>query len=257
MAHPCLTWLSISIHLRHLCVIYRRFRTLFSSGWLWHCLILESEHAVSTQSEREVWKKTEIGDFVILNSWTLSNFAIDLNPTSRTTASYSPHSMQAAMPDTIDSNLNGVVLEPLVIILPPEDTAFFSEAKTTSKKGKQSKRGKSESAATEIRLCVANCRHGGICTSVQCHLCQTWAHYDCVGENEADIVGTWACRTWRALPTTVTGVLRIVTTLQTTITDLCTLVGQQQQEIRGLRYVVVAESGRQLADLVTMVAEQR
>ena len=92
---------------------------------------------------------------------------------------------------------------------------------------------------------------------VQCHLCQTGAHYDCVGENEADIVGIWACRTCRALPTTVTGVLRIVTTLQTTITDLCTLVGQQKQEIRGLRDVVVAESGRQLADLVTMVAEQR
>ena len=118
------------------------------------------------------------------------------------------------------------MLEPLVVILSPEDTACSPEATTTTRKSYKSKRGKSESAAAEIRLCVANCRHGGRCTTalVQCHLCQTWAHYDCVGENEHDIVGIRACRTCRSLPTTVTGVLTIVTTLQATITELCTLV---------------------------------
>ena len=83
--HHTTTWIAWS-------AICLRFRTLFSSGWLGHCLMLESEHAVSTQTEREVWEKREIGDLVDRFSWTLPDFTIDLNPSSRTTATYSPHS---------------------------------------------------------------------------------------------------------------------------------------------------------------------
>ena len=38
---------------------------------------------------------------------------------------------------------------------------------------------------------------------VQCHICQTWAHYTCIDEHQDDIIGIWCCNGCRSLPKTV------------------------------------------------------
>ena len=35
---------------------------------------------------------------------------------------------------------------------------------------------------------------------VQCHICQTWAHYTCIDEHKYDILGIWCCKGSRPLP---------------------------------------------------------
>ena len=34
---------------------------------------------------------------------------------------------------------------------------------------------------------------------VQCHICQIWAHYQCIDEEQADIIGIWCCNNCRKL----------------------------------------------------------
>ena len=38
---------------------------------------------------------------------------------------------------------------------------------------------------------------------VQCHICQTWAHYTCIDEHKDDIIGIWCCNGCGSLPKTV------------------------------------------------------
>ena len=35
---------------------------------------------------------------------------------------------------------------------------------------------------------------------IQCHVCQVWTHYECIDEDEADIVGIWTCNQCRKMP---------------------------------------------------------
>ena len=35
---------------------------------------------------------------------------------------------------------------------------------------------------------------------VQCHVCQIWAHYQCIAEEKSDIIGIWCCNNCRKLP---------------------------------------------------------
>ena len=77
---------------------------------------------------------------------------------------------------------------------------------------------------------------------VQCHLCQSWVHPECVGEDDKDIVGIWSCTSCRMLPTLVERLLEktsllesLVVTLERSNQQLVSLMGEQSQEIRGLR----------------------
>ena len=77
---------------------------------------------------------------------------------------------------------------------------------------------------------------------VQCHLCQSWLHPECVGEDDKDIVGIWSCTSCRMLPTLVERLLEktsllesLVVTLERSNQQLVSLMGEQSQEIRGLR----------------------
>ena len=68
-------------------------------------------------------------------------------------------------------------------------------------KGK--KRGKDKGTPiSQPALCVKNCKHKSKQHSfdmVQCHLCQTWCHYDCMGVDPNDIIGLWCCLNCRQL----------------------------------------------------------
>ena len=49
---------------------------------------------------------------------------------------------------------------------------------------------------------------------LQCHLCQTWAHYKCIDEHQKDITGIWCCNSCRVLPNTVALLCEKVSDLQ-------------------------------------------
>ena len=46
--------------------------------------------------------------------------------------------------------------------------------------------------------CTMHHKHNG--DMVQCHICQTWAHYQCINEEKSDIIGIWCCNNSRKLP---------------------------------------------------------
>ena len=77
---------------------------------------------------------------------------------------------------------------------------------------------------------------------VQCHACQTWAHYECVDEGEDDIVGIWTCNTCRKMPTMVVQLIDMVTKLRDSMSEMrnanAQLVGiltEHQSELHRLR----------------------
>ena len=56
------------------------------------------------------------------------------------------------------------------------------------------------------KVCVPNCFYDGNnikVTIVQCHICKSWIHPECVGQTDSDIVGIWTCPTCRTLPVLV------------------------------------------------------
>ena len=94
------------------------------------------------------------------------------------------------------------------------------------------------------KYCVKTCIHNGKDNHqmVQCHLCQSWVHPECVGEDDKDIVGIWSCTSCRMLPTLAERLLEktsllesLVVTLERSNQQLVSLMGEQSQEIRGLR----------------------
>ena len=64
----------------------------------------------------------------------------------------------------------------------------------TTKKRRKGSKGKNDD---NWRYCVQNCLHSGKSPNelIQCHLCQSWIHPECVGEDGKDIVGIWTCTT--------------------------------------------------------------
>ena len=77
---------------------------------------------------------------------------------------------------------------------------------------------------------------------VQCHLCQTWIHPECDGQNDSDIVGIWSCPTRRTLPVPVQQLLDRSSVLQSMLVrleesnrHLVALVGEQRKEMSELR----------------------
>ena len=47
----------------------------------------------------------------------------------------------------------------------------------------------------QTSFCVPQCKHKGRKTDsmMQCHLCQLWVHYECIGEERDEAVGLWSC----------------------------------------------------------------
>ena len=91
-----------------------------------------------------------------------------------------------------------------------------------------------------MKTCIHNSKDNH--QMVQCHLCQSWVHPKCVGEDDTDIVGIWSCTSCRMLPTLVERLLEktsllesLVVTLERSNQQFVSLMGEQNQEIRGLR----------------------
>ena len=49
---------------------------------------------------------------------------------------------------------------------------------------------------------------------VQCHICQLWAHFQCVDEAESDIIGSWSCKNCRKLHIDVAALGKQLSNLQ-------------------------------------------
>ena len=74
---------------------------------------------------------------------------------------------------------------------------------------------------------------------VQCHACQTWAHYECIDEGEEDIMAIWTCR---KMPTMVLQLIDMVAKLRDSMSEvrntndqLVAMLTHQQAEIQSLR----------------------
>ena len=97
--------------------------------------------------------------------------------------------------------------------------------------------------AIEHKLyCFPDCKRGRAQseTMVQCHACQTWAHYACIGEGGDDIVGIWTCNACRKMPTMVMELIGMVAKLQESVyemrdTQLVSMLSDQQSKLHRLR----------------------
>ena len=129
----------------------------------------------------------------------------------------------------------------LTVHLPPVDVTCDPVSDKTRKARRKVAKDKH---AGNWKYCVKTCIHNGKDNNqmVQCHLCQSWVHPECVGEDDKDIVGIWSCTSCRMLPTLVERLLEktsllksLVVTLERSNQQLVSLMGEQSQEIRGLR----------------------
>ena len=129
--------------------------------------------------------------------------------------------------------------QPQVVTLPPPDGGPGTKATRKAR----NRRGRSD--AIEHKLyCFSDCKRGRAQSEsmVQCHACQTWAHYECIGEGEDDIVGIWTCNACRKMPTMVMELIGMVAKLQESVSEMrdtnAQLVGMlsdQQSELHRLR----------------------
>ena len=130
------------------------------------------------------------------------------------------------------------VCSPAVTVLLP--TVDDGNERTTKKGRRKGSKGKNDD---NWRYCVPNCLHSGKSPNelIQCHLCQSWIHPECVGEDGKDIVGIWTCTTCRQLPVLVARLVEKTSSLETLIEkltfsnqQLVALVVEQQQDLRKL-----------------------
>ena len=142
--------------------------------------------------------------------------------------------------DEMDNNAcDHTPCQPQVVALPPPDGGSGTKA---SRKARN-RRGKSD--MTELKLyCVPDCKKGRVQSDnmVQCHTCQTWAHYECIDEGEDDIVGIWTCNTCRKMPTMVMQLIDMVAKLRDSMSEmrnanvqLVGILAEQQSELHRLR----------------------
>ena len=131
--------------------------------------------------------------------------------------------------------------QPLIIELPPLDGG--TGVKST-RKGKK-RRGKSDTTEQEQKvLCMPGCKKGRDQSDIviQCHACQVWAHYECIDEYEADIVGIWTCNQCRKMPIMLTQLIDMVAGLRDSMSELrnanaqlVAMVVDQNSELQHLR----------------------
>ena len=129
--------------------------------------------------------------------------------------------------------------QPQVVTLPPPDGGPGTKATRKAR----NRRGRSD--AIEHKLyCFPDCKRGRAQSEsmVQCHACQTWAHYECIDEGEDDIVGIWTCNACRKMPTMVMELIGMVAKLQEsesemrdTNAQLVGMLSDQQSELHHLR----------------------
>ena len=127
--------------------------------------------------------------------------------------------------------------------------------RTTKKNRRKTSKGNNDD---NWRYCVQNCLHSGKSLNelIQCHLCQSWIHPECVGEDGKDIVGIWTCTSCRQLPVLVSRLLEKTSALELLVEKLTSsnqqlviIAEQQCEEMRKLRDVVGNAS--QLPSVVT------
>ena len=125
----------------------------------------------------------------------------------------------------------------LTVHLPPVDVTCDPVSDKTRKARRKVAKDKH---AGNWKYCVKTCIHNGKDNNqmVQCHVCQSWVHPECVGEDDKDIVGIWSCTSCRMLPTLVERLLEktsllesLVVTLERSNQQLISLMGEQSQEI--------------------------
>ena len=136
----------------------------------------------------------------------------------------------------VSSDACSDVCSPAVTVLLP--TVDDCNERTTKKGRRKGSNGKNDE---NWRYCVQNCLHSGKSPNelIQCHLCQSWIHPECVGEDGKDIVGIWTCTTCRQLPVLVARLVEKTSALETLIDkltcsnqQLVALVVEQQQDLR-------------------------
>ena len=66
---------------------------------------------------------------------------------------------------------------------------------------------------------------------IQCHICQIWAHYQCIDEEKSDIIGIWCCNNCRKLPDRVN---LLCTHIQELRRDMASLISYAQTFERNL-----------------------
>ena len=148
-----------------------------------------------------------------------------------------------------DACTNGC--SPVTVQLPTvDDSNDVTVDKATKKSRRKASKGKNDD---NWRYCIQNCLHSGKPTNelIQCHMCQSWIHPECVGEDGKDIVGIWTCTSCRQLPVLVSRLLDKTSALELLVEKLAhsnqhlvNIAEQQCEEIRKLRDVVANASQR-------------
>ena len=148
----------------------------------------------------------------------------------------------------------------LTVELPPVEATVCAVNKEKTTKKAHRKANKDQADAV-WKVCVPNCFHNGNNNNkgsvVQCHLCQTWIHPECVGQNDSDIVGIWTCPTCRTLPVLVQQLLDRSSVLESMLVrleesnrQLVALVGEQRKEMSELRDGMKSANACSYADVV-------
>ena len=147
----------------------------------------------------------------------------------------------------------------LTVELPPVEATVCAVNKEKTTKKARRKANKDQADAV-WKVCVPNCFHNGNNNKgnvVQCHLCQTWIHPECVGQNDSDIVGIWTRPTCRTLPVLVQQLLDRSSALESMLVRLeesnrrlVALVGEQRKEMSELRDGIKSANACSYADVV-------
>ena len=145
----------------------------------------------------------------------------------------------------------------LTVELPPVESTVCAVNKTTKKARRKANKDQADAV---WKVCVPNCFHNGNSNKgnvVQCHLCQTWIHPECAGQNDSDIVGIWSCPTCRTLPVLVQQLLDRSSVLESMLVrledsnrQLVALVGEQRKEMSELRDGMKSANACTYADVV-------
>ncbi len=86
------------------------------------------------------------------------------------------------------------------------------------KKRKRSSKGSNK----DCRYCIKTCKFNGKHKTkmIQCHICQIWAHFECVHEKDEDVVGLWTCHGCRHLARNMDKALCKMASLETSLKAL-------------------------------------
>ncbi len=81
---------------------------------------------------------------------------------------------------------------------------------------------KKQKSRVKKKLCVSTCKFQGKDTDhmVQCHLCQLWVHFKCVGEKEQEVIGLWCCHMCRNIGKAINSLHEKVSVLDNTVKTL-------------------------------------